>query len=288
MKSIKKLLLIIAAGLITVPVRAQQRPGADKAQLYADFDTLTANLAATSPHLRLKKALWHYDALERIKALRKGIDTVSCADGFALLVNRVLNTCQDYHTSLLSLPGCYNRANDAFKLWLPVDYINGRYVLARSFTQGGVVIAAGSIITEAENEPIDKYIAGLTSYSVLRYDVERHKFYSETFFRNQQTLFSGKIDMVFKTPPGKIVSLRLSTLERANFVNPIHDTLRNQVSYWDEQQTLYIKVVVMDPAILPRLMKKLADFRKAPKPLQRIIIDLRDNGGGADTVWQTL
>ncbi|MCX2476070.1 S41 family peptidase [Pedobacter sp. MC2016-05] len=203
-------------------------------------------------------------------------------------MQRALNLCQDYHTSLISQSSSYRSADNRFNLWIPVVYTDGEYFLARSFRAGKDSVTAGSKIIRAEGKPIDRYVAGLMSERVLRYDFNHQRFYSEQFYLNMQSVFQRHFTLAFKTPEGGRKSVQLPIDTRLDFINPIRDTIKNQVSYWEKEEVLYIKLYRMDNAVLPRLKQKLADFKRSGKTPERIIVDLRDNSGGNDVVWQTI
>ncbi len=280
-------LSLLFASLAT-PLYAQNTAVLTKAQMLADFDTLTANVKAISPHLPIKEALWHYDARKIFRALRKNIDTVRSTSSFALLINQALTACQDYHTTMWPYPQVYRDADNQFNLYLPIAYIDGRYVIAKSYDTGAQFIPVGTVITRVGAQAIDQYVAGLTANKVLRFDLSRRKFYSENFYLNQRTLFAGSIRLTLKRPDGRLITTDLPTNKRLNFVHPILDTIRNQVRYWPDHQVIYIKLYRMDKALIPMLQQKLAAFRQSAQPIKRIIIDLRDNTGGNDQVWQSL
>ncbi|QXV63788.1 hypothetical protein INP83_11795 [Mucilaginibacter sp. 21P] len=257
-------------------------------QMYEDFDTLTSRVKAISPHIAIKKALWKYDAIKEMGIIRTKIDTAQSTASFELIVSEALNACQDYHTSLMDRPAALQGPYAKFHFYLPLAYVNGKYLLTRSITANRRTIPAGAWVKEVNSQKPDAFVASLTGELVMRYDLKRKKFYAENFWENQRTVQDGYIDITFEDSAKEIVPVHFDTEKRLTFARPNRDTIRNQVDYWSEVKVLYIKLFRMDNALIPKFQSKIAAYRDGKRPIDKVIIDLRDNGGGNDVVWQTV
>lgn len=272
--------------LITLQPYAQKQSVFSKKEMYADFDTLVAKLRAVSPHIAIKKDLWHYDAIGQILKLRQQIDTISSKHAFAVLIEKALNACQDFHTSIWSVPFEPQQKQPPVRLFLPVSYFNGKYYLTASLIAGGDTIPIGSEITGVNGSPINRYIADHLVDKVCSYDPEYQRFYSNRFYRNTAARQEGEIALTTLSPQLKRQSFLLSLTERSPLVRSmLQDTLRQKVEYWPDQQALYIRVFSMEANDIPFFMKKIRSFSDKAAEMKKVIVDLRDNQGGEDTVW---
>lgn len=272
----------------TTRAGAQPALTMSRTDMYADFDTLVTHIQRISPHIAVKKRVWHYDALGQIARLRRHIDTLSSELSFELLISQVLNSCQDDHTSVMSYTDTYRKHAFGYNLYLPIEYIGGNYYLAKAFQTDHQVVPAGSVIIEVNGKKMDSYIQSLRSAKVMSYDLNRKKFYSEDFYYNLQTAFQPELNLVFSTPAGQTMEARLDIRRKVEFVNPIHDTIRNQVTYWADKQVLYLKLYRMDNQLISLFRRKIAQFGRSKQPLKKVIVDIRDNSGGNDQVWQAV
>ncbi|TWR26739.1 hypothetical protein FPZ42_06795 [Mucilaginibacter achroorhodeus] len=267
---------------------ARSQNALTRQQMYEDFDMLTSRIKAISPHIAIKKALWKYDALKEMGRIRSKIDTARGTAAFELIVSEALNACQDYHTSLMDRPAALQEPYTKFHFYLPLAYVNGKYLLTRSITANNRTIPAGAWVKAVNSQKPDAFVASLTGELVMRYDLNRKKFYAENFWENQRTVQDGYIEITFEDSAKGIALVHFDTEKRLTFARPNRDTIRNQVDYWSEFKVLYIKLFRMDNALIPKLQSKIAAYRDGKRPIDKIIIDLRDNVGGNDVVWQTI
>ncbi len=274
--------------LCSTVLSARSQTVLTRQQMYEDFDTLTGKVKAISPHIAIKKALWKYDALKELARIRTKIDTARGTASFELIVSEALNACQDYHTSLMDRPAALQGAYAKFHFYLPLAYVNGKYLLTKSIIANSRTIPAGAVVKEINNQKPDGFVAGLTGELVMRYDLKRKKFYAENFWQNQRTVQDGNIDITFEDSAKEIIPVHFDTEKGLTFARPGRDTIRNQVDYWPEFRVLYIKLFRMDNALIPYFQRKIAAYRDGRRPIDKVILDLRDNGGGNDIVWQTV
>jgi len=262
----------------------QQSLSLNKNERYADFDTLLSKLQTVSPHIPIKKRVWGYDAIAQIKTLRREIDTISSDESFLRLINRALIGAQDEHTSLWGSSAGHQKQ---MKMYLPVVYDKGNYLIARSFIVGNDTVLVGSRIEKINGTKIDAYVRAHMTDRYYRFDAKRKKFYSESFYENLQTVESNQIALSIRNPFGKNMGFTLSTNQRLHFLVPNMDTTFGlKIYYWEDTRTLYIKLYVMEKSFIRRFKAGIDQYRN--KNIDKIIIDLRNNGGGSDSVWESL
>lgn len=284
----ENIILILLAAFLTTSAGSvfgqQNTLGLTRQMMYEDFDTLVATLRMVSPHIAVKKDLWGYDVLKEIGRMRKQIDTISSDDAFVLLINRALTATQDLHTSLMQeLPTAYQDKASVCNLYLPLAYIDGKYYLARSFVHGADTLRAGTEVVRIENLRPDQYCRQHLGDMYCRYDPQRRVFYNTDLTSSTEVVQAGKITLDFAGRPRR--TLTLDTRYELPFLYPSQDTLRGvTVQFWQNSGTLYIKCLRMDAKFIPVLQRKIHEKRR--DPIQRIIIDFRNNPGGTDVVWQ--
>ena len=282
------LLLLFFCLACTCSNAQQQALSLSKQQMYADFDTLVAKVKTLSPQIAVKKDLWHYDALTEMARLRKQVDTISSDFSFYVLIRRVLNASQDEHTSYQNFyPDEMRRIESAFRMYLPVAYLNGHYVIREPFSAGKDTVYTGTVITKINGMTVDDYIRQHLADRYYSYDLARKKFYSAGFFKNLATLFQDEVTFSFQDTKGAVKTITLKSHAHFNYLNHAHtapDTTK--IEYWPDQRALYIRLVAMDREVIPYLYRELEKYRYHQP--ERIILDIRENGGGEDTVWQSL
>jgi C-terminal processing protease CtpA/Prc len=276
--------------LVSVKAYSQKSLTLTKTQMYADFDTLIFKIKTVSPHIAIKKDLWNYDALKMMNKLRVQIDTISSDFSFYLLIQRVFYLSQDMHTSYNNFyPDEMRTIQSAFKMYLPVTYIEGEYVIRESFTVNKDTVKTGTIISHINHMPVDRYIALHLSDRYYSYDIKRKKFYSAGFFKNLTTLFQDEVAFTFYTKNQGSKNITIKTKERFNYLNQtntIADTAK--VELWDDRKVLYIRLPEMNVKVLPSLLDEIEKNRDFEGKFNKIILDIRNNGGGQDTVWQSI
>lgn len=291
MGTTKLMLLPVQFFLVFAPnISFGQEPSPlTREQMYADLDSAVSWIKAVSPHLRLKKDLFGHDTDKAFGELRTRIDTVSSNFSFYLLIRRVLTVCQDMHTSYHDLyPDEMRTVNQRFKMYLPISYVDGNYIVREPFFVGGDTVGVGSRITHMNSIPVDDYVKAHLSDRYFSYDVERGKFYSGGFFKNQETLFEETSTFRIVDPSGRSKDMTIGIHERFNYLRTSSYSDTTRIEYWAPERALYVRLTDMDREKLPYLMDGLEDHREDLSKIDRIILDLRNNGGGEDTVWSTL
>lgn len=263
----------------------QQTLSFSKKQMYDDYDSLIQSVIAISPHIPIKKDLWNYDAIRQMKDLRKNIDTIQSDYSFSLLIDMALNCAQDLHTNMLDYPDAYWVDKDKYALWLPISYVEGRYLLKRDLLYQGDTIPVGAEITHYNGIPVHQYVNSIQPYKMMNFDLDRMQFYENRFYDNVSTFNLTNVSFTFQWNNKNIKEVVYKVSDHAQFVNPIQDVNKSYVEYWDDLDVLYIKLFRMDNSLLPRLTNQIKLYNNEDTPVRKAIIDVRDNTGGNDGVW---
>jgi hypothetical protein len=284
-----KSLLVILISLSLTPVYGQKETELTKKEMLDDFDTLVSTILYYSPHIQIKKDLWHYNAEKQFKKLRKCIDTVSTDFGFYLIIRRVLNASQDMHTSFINYrPDAMKSIENAYKMYLPVTYMDGVYVIREAIIVGSDTIVAGTKIVDINNIKVDRYIKKHIDSRYFSYDVLRKQFYSGGFFKNLDTYFQKSAQFTFELPNHERKKIVLPIFEKFKYLDTRRFSDTTRIELWESERLLYIKLEEMDPEKLPYLCLELEKHKAHKDKFDKIIVDFRDNGGGQDTTWTTL
>lgn len=302
---------VLALLLITCCIKSYAQFSLTTAQMLNDFDTLTSNILAISPQHPVRLQVTGIDIRENLRLIRE--DVINCKTDAAFLecVQRALTSCQDGHTSLIRtayLPsrkdyrdaGLSNEAIDLIphydsiwrinpannrKLFIPLTYLKGEYYCLSSFTAGKQNIKAGSKLISCNGQPIHKFVQSLLSYKrMMRWDFERKRYFAEDFFLATNFKETDSLSLEFVQPGSKEAKVTLAFSRALHFSDTINTTVNpvKKVEYWEKEKLLYIRVPQMsEPDYYPPLIRSLA----GSKPLDKVVIDIRDNPGGGDGVW---
>jgi hypothetical protein len=283
--------------LLQQMVPAQSKLTLTKSQLYADFDSLTAIITRVSPHLPVKKDLWRYDARKTMQRLRNNIDTITSDFSYYLLLQSVISSAQDMHTSTWGsqngwsapLNEQYRKVRNSFKCSVGHTYQQGHYYTTDPFVINGDTIPACTEIIQFEGQPIHRYVKQhIWARDGYSWNKEQKQLYALGFYKNQATLFKDSITFTFRLENGARKTYAFAVREFTRYLpSPkVIDTTR--MEFWAPQGVLYIRLTSMDPRFKPVLVAGIDQYRRQTDKIKKVIIDLRDNPGGNDHVWQDL
>lgn len=293
---IKFLLLFILGA--TQFIYAQNQLTLTKNQMFEDFDSLVNQIKSTSPHIIVKKDLLKYDAIKNMKNLRPQIDTVTSDFSYFLILKKAIFSAQDLHTSFLwyDQNDWFNQQNNKykelqnrkFKMAIPNNYIDGKYIVREPFKYNDDTIFTGTEITELDGEKIDEYLKKHLWAENFSYDINLHKFYFAGFFKNIETIQKDSLTFTFKTEQSKIKKLTIPTNKWTDYLKVPISKDSSRVELWNKEKILYIRLTEMNPDLIPKLKSEINSFKNRKSEFNKIIIDLRDNPGGRDNAWQNL
>ena len=275
----------ILLGCATGPATAQPLT---PAQARADFATLVSLLRELSPHLAVKRAAIGYDALAEIEALRPDVDTVTTVAGMHDVVWRAMNLVQDAHFNLdyaqwRALLEPYARTH----LQLPIEYLDGEYAFVDDARYGGRDIPFGTRVEAYEGRPVHAAVDGMraTAYA-MRYDRARGRWYDRGFYRERRRPgVRDSFTLSLVTPDGRRDTVRFARADTlAEAPAYLRPGLERGAHYLPATRTLYVRVPLMDD---PRFYRKAIRAHRG-RDIDRVVIDVRGNGGGGDGVWRGL
>lgn len=280
--------------LISSAIAGQSGLTFSKQQMLADFDTLVLTINRVSPHLPIKKALWKYDANQEMQSLRKRIDTVTTDLSYFIVLQSVINSAQDLHTSFIRQDSGwaqkqyqdFRALRKNFKFSIGNIYHNGRYWTTDPFVIDGDTIPVGTQITHVNGQKIDAYLRKrMQAVQGMAYDLERKKFYDPGILKNTETIFKDTIQVTLKIR-NKSKVYHFPTHKFTKYLPSSSYSDTSRVEYWDPERIIYIRLTDMDPEYKSLIISSLAQIKSKNLPIEKIIIDIRDNGGGQDNVWQ--
>ncbi|MCA9769583.1 MAG: hypothetical protein KC485_12260 [Gemmatimonadetes bacterium] len=278
-------------------------------QLRADFDQAIGYITAVAVHADLNARRFGIDYPRELAALRAQITDSTDVCTFARLLDKALNLVLDLHAGTMSyeylraygtLQSRFNISEDEDyasvaalerqcpvappALMLPVEFIDGHYVVYADVAVRGTVVPRGTWITSYNGEEIASFIRRhLTQVRPVQVD-QGGTVYSLRFYRAGEPAFRlGLSD-------GRELVLRLDdsvtwqvprTHDITYFSQP-----RPRVLHFAEQRTLYIGIPMMDEDVVEGITASIDSLVRAGATIERIAIDIRGNGGGSDLTWR--
>ncbi|MBC7867308.1 MAG: hypothetical protein H7X88_07225 [Gloeobacteraceae cyanobacterium ES-bin-316] len=307
----KKILTALLLGCVFNCFAQDALPTLTKKQMYADYDTLIIALTKINPHHFIRQKVNNYAQSDSIIALRKKIDTVSSTVSFFWLVNTALNFCQDAHTSIRgkstysfidsidrlkwntniadttiiqAYRNLYNETLLAYKLNLPIKYLDGKYIVLTSFKYKATEIPADAILTACDKKEINSYVGSLQgSLKNMHWDFANKRFYADNFYKSQNHATTDSIELSFVSKQKTIkVFFKLSDTVIIEKQLKFEQGYEPAVKYFSTGQILYIRMPVMQDGDF--YVSKIDSLTKI-HPVSKIIFDIRDNPGGSDPEW---
>ncbi len=264
-------------------------------QMLEDYNQLYTTLTTNVPHFGVRRRATGMNIPRRLERLKQGIDTVSCDGGFYEILNRALALCNDMHISVdgscrdsAALARTYN-AYMKHNPFLPnkakgVIYIDGKYYTPGYGNKQGEAIPYLSELTHINGIPVDKYVAKHNSWvcSATRWDFKHHKAWATELHDPRKVLGDDKFTWTVLID-GKSKKVDMTNLGYI-YLRDYFDDNVFRVNYFERDNTLYIRI--------PEMRLSKADWieneitKHIGKPLKRVIIDVRGNGGGNDFTWR--
>lgn len=300
-------------------VKAQEQKSAEikfpvltTEEMFADFDRYIETVINFSPQTPVRKAVTGIDPLEELKKMRSRIPKIKSTEEFAMLIQSAITVLQDGHSSLL-WPGGYpldylqelgisDAAMEQFpsyyelrrsdpnhkKFNLKLKYINGEYYNNAPFKHEGLSYEAGWRIAKINGRPAQAFIGELYPYLTrMRWDYTHQRYYSERFFRAFNLTSDQTLKLKFVDKNKKVSKGAFELSKAIQYEDPDVDAAAEQaekVEYFSDEQILYIRIPKMNLDHLDFYPTEIKS-KASGKPLKKVIIDIRDNSGGADNVW---
>ena len=289
-----------------------------KQQMYEDFDEFVNIVAQCNAQLSIRKSVTGIDHLQQIKDLRLKIESTDTYYDFLTLLKEGLNNLCDIHAEMAtSYYDFDNIENIDTAVIKPINqfienYLRSSYYYEKMFSGAryfdGIYRLYGfySFIDEKENDTISLHMPQIISYNdepfelyvqkqkyKLRWDYQRKQYFSYTpyfpAFEGVLTVKNGKDTITINLQSHNthfIVHLSDTMIAKSSYTNlpfrPLGED-RSKILYFEEDKVLYIYLSRMYN-IDTDIIKKIG----SGKQINKVIIDVRNNNGGNDLIWQSV
>lgn len=311
----KLLFMTIALVLMTAVAPAQTSPSdttalpkLTAAQMYRDYDTLVKTLLEISPQYEFRRKITGTDIHRFFRQNREKIASIHSREAFYRLIRSVITVNQDSHTSVLRtdyplalfkqfgisdtalsrLKGWtyfYNKFNSDNRLNFQFRYIDGKYYNVVPFTYLGKYYPSGLEITHCNGLAINQYVNSLYPWLVMKWDFVHHSYFADAFFKSFNLSSTDRLTLRFKGDDtarkftvGDSVTLENNAVAVAPKIK--------KIIWFADRKVLYIRMPVMELADTDYYANEILKYRDSH--IDKIVVDIRDNGGGSDYVWRRL
>lgn len=317
----KIMFLIICASLNTFA----QEPILTKKQMYKDFDQLVKIIEDCNVQLPVRKAVTGFDNFAAIKSLRKNIDTITCSDAFNRLLNRAIDLVIDVHTrqdfkfykefdnldgidtlQIKKMRDNYYNPENIQKIQM--DYYLNYFPVPAIFYNNNYYMLGSNRLINSKNttDTLDIHFMRLISYNgqdFCKYVEENYNYKDRWDYKLNKYLTPvyyniPKKGIVKAEQDGKIYEFDLADYTMSILGSTIyfgklnsvpfkkkHETEDKKVEYFNKDSILYIYVGSMfeDSAFYDKIK-----YAGRGKKINKVVIDVRGNGGGSDLVWHKI
>ena len=303
--------LAFMAGLASAQTAASDTtalPTLSTDQMYHDYDVLVKTLLEISPQYEFRRKITGTDIRVFFRENRQKIASIRSHEAFYRLIRSVVTVNQDAHTSVLRsdyplalfkqfgisdsaishLKGWtyfYNKFNSDNHLNFQFRYIDGKYYNVVPFTYQGKYYRSGLEITGCNGLPIHQYVNSLYPYLVMKWDFVHHRYFADAFFKSFNLSATDELTLTFE---GDATARRFivgDSVVLANQAVAIAPRVKKFIWFAD-RKILYIRMPVMETADTDYYAHEILKYRDYP--IDKIVVDIRDNGGGSDYVWRRL
>jgi hypothetical protein len=194
---------------------------------------------------------------------------------------------QVYYTHLLTRKPSYT-----VRLNVPLIYYQGDYYVQYDFSFEDSVFVRGLKVETCNGITPDDIVAGhQDGLAMLPWDFTYGKFYDTRFYAMGDHTFNESLDFVFGTPDGETVQASFPLDGTVTFNAPSRESGR-KVEYLPESQLLYIRIPSMNTEDIPfyedGILREGRSGGRQARQVQAAVVDIRNNGGGSDLVWNSV
>ena len=287
----KKTVITIIFALAALTAMAQS---ITKQQMLEDYDQLYTTLTTRVPHFAVRKRVTGIDIPKELRRIRHDVDTVTCDGGFYDVIFRALAACNDKHISPYQTRDSVAMAHtkEAYQKYFrygsskayKVYYIDGKYLTHGFQFVDTEVIPFFSELTHVNGIPVDKYVAKYNRLAsdATRWDFKHKKAWASSLFDPRLVCKTDKFTWTVVID-GKPQTINMSDLGYI-FTRDFFDDFVFKVDYFQRDSTLYIRIPEMNIGQAEWLENQIASQKG--KFINRVIIDVRGNGGGNDMTWR--
>ena len=317
MKLYHKYILLFSIILFSTNVQSQTEVlSLTKDQMYEDFDYFVDIENSFDPEINRFKDKFDYDINSNLEIVRKQIDTAKTVNSFLTIMNTAFKVCNNPHTSYFSQNSfkyirnnddelfylsdtIFNNKNDSIiRAWrmsqyslnkkhdIPVTYKQGNYLLYYDIKVGNKRYPAGSKIIKLNNIATNQFLKK-NSFGKNRYwDYKNKEFYYS--FKTIISEFDDITLTIIRPDSKEEEKIKIdfkNTKVKSKGVKLISKYDHKQVHYYKESKVLFIDLPSMSNLDFYRNEIKEIQAEIAENGLEKVIIDIRGNGGGNDYVW---
>ena len=236
---------------------------------------------------------------------------------FVYIVNSALTYCQDQHTGMIWYSfldnydslivnsfGKYDRdiidnrqkqlliyisdnvPNDYYQA-ISCNYLDGNYYTNLPIKYKGKRYEYGLRILKMNNKSIDSIVLENLDNIFCNWDFKNKKYYSELFSVSESEIFNrdsvsytllnhnqDTIRIIYAIGESDLIKYKKARWIEINI---------NDVKYFKKEKILYVRLLAMHFFYPNKILSKIQKIRN--KEIDKVVIDIRGNGGGNDMVW---
>ena len=282
-----------------------QIPNISIDQMQQDIDFLVNTIKEVEPNLSIRQQVTGTNLYIELDSLAKKAKDIQTFDDFYFLLKRILFLCQDRHDDLQNFypsgiehenkyikPKNVEISNYCYQRYLgmlpccggmmTIRYLNGQYYTIENIyakQTDELLIPDSSMILSINNIPIDRYVALSRPFdNAVRWDGTRKQYYTHSIYHPFFILGSMEALITYeKNNTVKTVEFKDAYVTGFNLIG------NESVQYFEDKKILYIRIPTMDYDKID--FYKTAILNNKEKPVEKIVLDIRNNGGGNDMLW---
>jgi hypothetical protein len=283
-------------------------PVLTRQQMYEDYDTFTNIVEQVFPLMEVNRQIYGLDIRKLLSDNRNQIATITQTEQFVELINRTITVCRgshfwigcqrnnDYHgfvdAEAYKLVDRYqlylSAANKGNSIAIPLLYFKGNYYTLCDGVREGITYPTGLRVLTCDGKSPDAIVDVLAqsgvspSWDSLSWDYDLNKYY--TTHLNPSPRNNSPLVMQLAQADGKLLTLKVSADKKGSWRMPQPD--RKPLVALVNGNILYIKLPSMDKTLIPFYRKELLKYKG--EPIHKVVVDIRNNGGGSDDTWSGL
>ena len=278
-------------------------PNLTKKQMQEDIAFLVRAIKEIEPHIKAKELETGMQITAKIDSLSQTAKNLTNFTDFYNLGKKILYLCQDMHSVFRTADEKDNFyiskkakkvTNACNSLFFGMPYIpgaiciNGNYYLTNDIKNmsDSVIFPAGAQILAINGIPVDKYMNSINLYfdNSVRWDVNKKQYYTNKIFW---------LDAIYKNIKDRNLTFKYndsvkttSVLGGMSFSGNYVENDTAKVDYFEDKNILYIRVPAMNYDKINFYKNEIHRYKN--KKIDKVVIDVRDNGGGNDYVWESI
>ncbi len=310
----RKLLIIINFIAISITAFTQNQA----INYVKDFNFLYKTIVRNSVTFKIYCEESGLDSVKLYNSLRKDLSANNSMEKFAEVSHKLFNASADMHNGFIS-PGFVKNTikdlpqDEKEQTFLLVDtnylsvskekynsyknarkaslnninklysfYFDGEYFLTRDFKIDGQKFSRGTKISAINGIPTNQFYQKNRNNWFPFYDQKNKQFYARSLF-NSIASKQNEYKLTFESENGdqQTITINKDTEITKKWKNVLYVAMTNQLKYFRKSKTLYVRYKTF--AAFGDFINELEKYKE--KEIQRVIVDVRGNGGGSDLQW---